>query len=63
LRIAEEDLDVGGDSEVFVASELGTPIPRQGPAKLRGKLTHLTDERGDDGLGVFAIHMHQHGES
>ncbi len=55
LRIAEVDLDVGGQRKSAVVGQLLATIPRQRPIELGWQLTRVLDQRIDHRLRVLAV--------
>ena len=62
LRVAEVDLDIGGDGELLVIGHLRSPVLGQGIHHGPGQLLDLIAQGLHDAFGVFASHSHQHHE-
>src|SRR5262245_38801503 len=60
MRIAEVDLDVGGQRKALMVRQLFAAIPGQRLVEFVRQLVRVLDEGVDDGLGIFAVDLREH---
>src|SRR3974390_865469 len=59
LRIAEVNIDVGGQREPAMIGKLFAPVPGQGLIQLVRYHLRLFDQRGNDGLRILVGYLRQ----
>lgn len=63
MRVAEEDIDIGRQSELAMSGHLSASIPCQRSVEFLWQLARLFDQRLNDAVAVFVTDLGQHNKT